>query len=106
MFLLLYAVLFLGEAGVVDLEVLIWFLLCAFSIESVLLTLRHGFDPFLGDLFSVEPVLVVLRYKILSYSALLLVGSMWLTLRHRCCDVFFMVKPILLAWRHDLDPFG
>ena len=103
---MLCAVLFLGEAGVVDLEVLIWFLLCAFSIESVLLTLRHGFDPFLDDLFSVEPVLMVLRYKILSYSALLLVGSMWLTLRHRCCVVFFMVKPILWAWRHDFDPFG
>ena len=63
---MLYAVLFLGEAGVVDLEVLIWFLLCAFSVESVLLTLRHDFDPFLGDLFSVEPVLLALRCKILT----------------------------------------
>ena len=34
------------------------------SIESVLLTLRHDFDPFLGDLFSVEPVLLALRCKI------------------------------------------
>ena len=76
------------------------------SIESVLLTLRHDFDSFLGDLFLVEPVLLALRCKILSYSALPLVGSMWLTLRHRCCDVFFMVKPILLAWRHNFDPFG
>ena len=60
------------------------------SIESVLLTLRHDFDPFLGDLFSVEPVLLALRYKIISYSALPLVGSMWLTLRHRFCNVFFI----------------
>ena len=67
------------------------------SIESVLLTLRHDFDPFLGDLFSVEPVLLALRYKTISYSALPLVGSMWLTLRHRCCDVFFMVKPIFVG---------
>ena len=103
---MLCAVLFLGEVGVVDLEVLIRFLLCASSIESVLLTLRHDFDPFLGDLFSVEPVLLALRCKILSYSALPLVGSMWLTLRHRCCVVFFMMKPVLLAWRHDFDPFG
>ena len=87
---MLCAVLFLGEVGVVDLEVLIRFLLCASSIESVLLTLRHDFDPFLGDLFSVEPVLLALRYKIISYSALPLVGSMWLTLRHRFCNVFFI----------------
>ena len=60
------------------------------SIESVLLTLRHDFDPFLGDLFSVEPVLLALRYKTISYSALPLVGSMWLTLRHRFCNVFFI----------------
>ena len=60
------------------------------SIESVLLTLRHDFDPFLGDLFSVEPVLLALRCKNFSYSALPLVGSMWLTLRHRFCNVFFI----------------
>ena len=87
---MLCATLFFGEVGVVDLEVLIRFLLCASSIESVLLTLRHDFDPFLGDLFSVEPVLLALRCKILSYSALLLVGSMLLTLRHRFCNVFFI----------------
>ena len=40
------------------------------------------------------------------YSALPSVGSVLLTLRHRCCVVFFMVKPILWAWRHDFDPFG
>ena len=53
-----------GEVGVVDLEVLLWFMLCASSVESVLVTLRHDFDPFWVTLFSVEPVLLALRCKI------------------------------------------
>ena len=35
-----------GEVGVVDPEVLVWFILCATSVESVLVTLRHDFSPF------------------------------------------------------------
>ena len=50
-----------GEAGVVDLEVLLWFVLCATSVESVLVTLRHDFSPFWVTLFSVEPILLALR---------------------------------------------
>ena len=63
MFLLLCYSLF-GEVGVVDSEVLLWFMLCATSVESVLVTLRHAFDPFWVTLFSVEPILLVLRCKI------------------------------------------
>jgi len=50
-----------GEVGVVDPEVLLWFMLCATSVESVLVTLRHDFSPFWVTLFSVEPVLLALR---------------------------------------------
>ena len=45
---MLCATLFLGEVGVVDLEVLLWFMLCASSVESVLVTLRHDFLSLLG----------------------------------------------------------
>ena len=60
---MLCATLFVGEVGVVDLEVLLRFV-CASSVESVLVTLRHNFDPFWVTLFSVEPVLLALRCKI------------------------------------------
>ena len=41
------------------------FLCCALPlVESILVTLRHGFDPFWVTLFSLEPVLLALRCKI------------------------------------------
>ena len=39
-----------GEVGVVDPEVLFWFMLCATSVESVLVTLRHDFSIPFGSL--------------------------------------------------------
>ena len=56
-----------GEVGVVDPEVLLWFMLCATSVESVLVTLRPDFSPFWVTLFLVGPGLLGRRMAFLKH---------------------------------------
>ena len=53
-----------SRAGTVGSEVQNFLFSALSSVESVLVTLRHDFDPFWVTLFSVEPVLLALRCKI------------------------------------------